>query len=158
MGFIKLNRNGTMISILPKKIIFSSEPHFHLGGYVNKQNYSIWGWENTDMVLQKLMHQLRVTVWCGLWSVEIIGPYLFENEWAQPLRSLDTHIAPWQPIFLWPLIKALMWTMFGFNRMVQLVTYLMIHSIYCVKRFNGDDICQPRSCDLTPLNYFLWGR
>ena len=29
-----------------KKIIFSDEAHFDLGGYVNKQNYRIWGTEN----------------------------------------------------------------------------------------------------------------
>jgi len=26
------------------------------------------------------MHPLRVTVWCGLWSGGIIGPYFFEDE------------------------------------------------------------------------------
>ena len=31
---------------LAKKIIFSDESHFDLDGYVNKQNYSIWGTEN----------------------------------------------------------------------------------------------------------------
>ena len=29
-----------------KKIIFSDETHFDLGGYVNKQNCLIWGTEN----------------------------------------------------------------------------------------------------------------
>ena len=29
-----------------KKIIFSDEAHFDLGGYVNKQNWRIWGTEN----------------------------------------------------------------------------------------------------------------
>ena len=31
--------------ILVKKIIFSDENHFYLGGYVNKQNCRIWGTE-----------------------------------------------------------------------------------------------------------------
>ena len=34
--------------ILEKKIIFSDEAHFDLGGYVNKQNCRIWGTEPTD--------------------------------------------------------------------------------------------------------------
>ena len=29
-----------------KKVIFSDEAHFDLGGYVNKQNFHIWGREN----------------------------------------------------------------------------------------------------------------
>ena len=32
--------------ILAKKIIFSDEADFDLGGYVNKQNCRIWGIEN----------------------------------------------------------------------------------------------------------------
>ena len=34
------------MSILAKKIIFSDEAHFGLGGYVNKLNCCIWGTEN----------------------------------------------------------------------------------------------------------------
>ena len=29
-----------------QKIIFTDEPHFDLGGYINKQNCRIWGIEN----------------------------------------------------------------------------------------------------------------
>ena len=31
-----------------KKIIFSNEAHFDLGGYVDKQNCRIWGTENSQ--------------------------------------------------------------------------------------------------------------
>ena len=31
-----------------KKIIFSDEAYFKLGGYVNKQNYCIWGTASTQ--------------------------------------------------------------------------------------------------------------
>lgn len=48
-----------------RKIIFSDEAHFHLGGYVNKQNCRIWGTENPHAVVNKPMHPDRVTVWCG---------------------------------------------------------------------------------------------
>jgi len=48
-----------------RKIIFSDEAHFHLGGYVNKQNCRIWGSENPHVVMEKPMHPQRVTVWCG---------------------------------------------------------------------------------------------
>jgi len=43
-----------------RKIIFSDEAHFHLGGYVNKQN-CIWGSENQYIVMEKPMHLQRVT-------------------------------------------------------------------------------------------------
>ena len=35
-----------------KKIIFSDEAHFDLGGYVNKQNCRIWGTENPHAYLE----------------------------------------------------------------------------------------------------------
>ena len=39
--------------ISAKKIIFSNEAHFDLGGYVNKQNYCIWGTENPHAYIEK---------------------------------------------------------------------------------------------------------
>ena len=61
-----------------KKITFSDEAH--LGGYVNKQNYRIWGTENTHAYIEKPTHPTRVIVWCGFWSRGIIVPVFFENE------------------------------------------------------------------------------
>lgn len=58
----------------------SDEAHFHIGGYVNKQNCRIWGSENPHVTVEKQMHPQRVTVWCGFWSGGIIGPFFFENE------------------------------------------------------------------------------
>ena len=63
-----------------KKIIFPNEAHFDLGGYVNKQNYRIWGTENPHEYIEKPSHPKRVTVWCGFWSRGIIGTFFFENE------------------------------------------------------------------------------
>ena len=48
-----------------KKIIFSDEAHFDLGGYVNKQNCCIWGKENPQAYIKKPTHPKLVTVWCG---------------------------------------------------------------------------------------------
>ena len=43
----------------------SDEAHFHLGGYVNKQNRHIWGSENSKMIIEEPLYPQRVTVWCG---------------------------------------------------------------------------------------------
>ena len=63
-----------------KKIIFSDVPHFDLGGYINKQNCSIWATENPHAYIEMSTHPKRVTVWCGFWSRGITGPIFFENE------------------------------------------------------------------------------
>ena len=44
-----------------KKVNFSDEIYFYLGGHVNKQNYSIWGAENPHAYIEKPMHPKRVT-------------------------------------------------------------------------------------------------
>lgn len=50
-----------------------------MNGYVNKQNCRIWGRDNPHVIVQKPMHPLRVTVWCGFWAAGVIGPYFFED-------------------------------------------------------------------------------
>ena len=45
-----------------QKIIFSDEGYFDLGGYVTKQNCSIWGTENPHAYIEKTTHPKRVTV------------------------------------------------------------------------------------------------
>ena len=68
-----------------KKIIFSDEAHFDLGGYVNKQNCRNWATENPHAYFEKPTHPKRVTIWCRFWSTGIIGPYFFENEQGEPI-------------------------------------------------------------------------
>ena len=64
-----------------KKIIFSDEAHFDLGGYVNKQNCCIWGTENPNAYIETPTHPKGVTVWCRFWSIGIIWPpVFFEDE------------------------------------------------------------------------------
>ena len=63
-----------------KKIIFSNEAHFDLGGYVNKLNCRIWGTENPHAFIEKPTHPKRVTVWCESSPRGTIGPFFFENK------------------------------------------------------------------------------
>ncbi|CAH1114353.1 unnamed protein product, partial [Psylliodes chrysocephalus] len=49
-------------------IIMSDEAHFHLNGFVNKQNIRIWATENPRVVYQRELHPLKCTVWCGVSS------------------------------------------------------------------------------------------
>ena len=66
--------------ILAKKIIFSDEAYYDLGGYVNKEKCRIWDTENPHPYIEKPTHPKRVIFWCAFWSRGIIGPYFFENE------------------------------------------------------------------------------
>lgn len=88
-----------------RKIIFSDEAHFHLGGYVNKQNCRIWGSENPHVIEEKPMHSQRVTVWCGFWSGGIIWPFFFENEQENAITVNGDRYRAMLSDFLFPKIK-----------------------------------------------------
>ena len=61
---------------MAKKIIFSDEAHFDLGGHLNKQNCPMWSTENPHAYIEKPTHSKRVT----FWSRGMIGTFFFANE------------------------------------------------------------------------------
>ena len=79
---------------------------------------------------------LWVTLGCCLWNVDIFIPYFIKNEDDATITpNGDMYLLQHDNrFFLYLLFAVLMWTMFAFNRMVQLATYLMPQSIYCFKR------------------------
>ena len=50
-----------MSILAKKKIIFSDEAHFELGGYVNKQNCQTWATEKPYEYIEKPTQPKRVT-------------------------------------------------------------------------------------------------
>ena len=80
------------------------------------------------------MHPLRVTVWCALWSGVTLGPDFFANEDGASVTINTVTHRTMITDFRYPLFTVLMWTMFGFNKMVELSTHLMSQSIFLVKR------------------------
>jgi len=60
-------------------IMMSDEAHFHLNGSVNKQNFQYWAPQNAHEVHERPLHSPKVTVWCAIDKVGVIGPYFFEE-------------------------------------------------------------------------------
>jgi hypothetical protein len=60
-------------------LFMTDEAHFHLSGFVNKQNFHDWSNVNPQQLHQKPLHSTRVTVWYGILSFGITGPYFFED-------------------------------------------------------------------------------
>ncbi|GFT71945.1 putative DD41D transposase [Trichonephila clavipes] len=120
------------IAVVPdfhKRILFSEEAHFWLNGYVNKQNCRIWSEADPQVYVETPLHPEKLTVWCALWAGGIIGPYFFKND--------EDHNVTVNARATIDLLK----DTFG-DRLIS--------------RF-GPVNWPPRSCDLTPLDYFLWG-
>jgi hypothetical protein len=51
---------------VPRSISFSDEGHFHLNGYMNKQNVGVWAREHLHNIVERALHPEKCTVWCAL--------------------------------------------------------------------------------------------
>ena len=146
-----------------KKIIFSDEAHFDLGGYVNKKNLSHLGHRKPARIhwkanAPKTSHcLLRISVQRHNWAIFLRkwtrrGRY---NQW----QSLSGHI---ERIFVHKNWREGYWQhLFSTGRCY------VPHSRSYTRCFghcfedriisrSADVIWPPRSCDLTPLDYYLW--
>ncbi|GFV50976.1 DUF4817 domain-containing protein [Trichonephila clavipes] len=109
------------------------EAHFWLNGYVSKQNCRIWSEANPQVYVETPLHSEKLTVWCALWAGGIIGPYFFKSD--------EGHNELW-------------FQQEGATCHTARATIDLLKDL--ISRF-GPVNWPPRSCDLTPLDYFLWG-
>ncbi|GFS99450.1 putative DD41D transposase [Trichonephila clavipes] len=126
------------IAVVPdfhKRILFSDEMHFWLNGYVNKQNCRIWSEANPQVYVETPLHPEKLTVWCALWAGGIL---LQKND--------EGHNELW-------------FQQDGATSHTARATIDLLKDTFgdrLISRF-GPVNWPPRSCDLTPLDYFLWG-
>lgn len=146
-------------------LLMSDEAHFHLDGYVNKQNFRYWSVTNPQELHERPLHSSKVTVWCGVTKKCVIGPYFFEEggrtvtvNQERYLRMLDT--------FLIPELKR---KRIGLKKMLFQQDGATAHTANAVMDFlrmkfagrvisrNGDIAWPARSPDLSVCDFFLWG-
>ena len=73
--------NAILQAVPPNAVLWTSdEAHFHLSGCVNKQNCRYWASENPRELHQRPLHSPKVTVWCAVSAIGIIGPYFFQED------------------------------------------------------------------------------
>ncbi|GFS58666.1 transposable element Tc3 transposase [Trichonephila clavipes] len=147
-----------------KRILFSNEAHFWFNGYVNKQNCRIWSEANPQVYIETPLHPEKLTVWRALLAGGIIGPYFFKNDEGHNVTVNGDRYRAMITNFFIPELN---------NHDVQQLWFqedgATCHTaratIYLLKDTFGDRLIShigplnwpPRSCDLTPLDYFLWG-
>ncbi|GFS69857.1 nuclear factor related to kappa-B-binding protein [Trichonephila clavipes] len=155
------------IAIVPdfhKRILFSDEAHFWLNGYVNKQNCRIWSEANSQVYVETPLHPEKLTVWCALWAGGIIGPYFFKNDEGHNVTvNGDRYRAMITNFFIPELnnhdVQELWFQQDGATCHTARATIDLLKDTFgdrLISRF-GPVNWPPRSCDLTPLDYFLWG-
>lgn len=153
-----------MDSEFPKKIFFSDEAHFWLNGSVNKWNCRIWSATNPQVIHQKQLHSPKLSVWCTLHAGGIIGPYFFVNENGNTVTVNGIRYRSMLTEFFWPEINNIeyqnMWfQQDGATSHTARDTIDLLKEKFDKKIIsrNGSVNWPPRSCDLTPLDFFLWG-
>ncbi|GFW01353.1 uncharacterized protein TNCV_5030061 [Trichonephila clavipes] len=155
------------IAVVPdfhKRILFSDEAHFLLNGYVNKQNCRIWSEANPQVYVETPLHPEKLTVWCALWAGGIIGPYFFKNDEGHNVTvNGDRYRAMITNFFIPELnnhdVQELWFQQDGATCHTARATIDLLKDTLgdrLISRF-GPVNWPPRSCDLTPLDYFLWG-
>ncbi|GFX37897.1 DUF4817 domain-containing protein [Trichonephila clavipes] len=153
-------------SPLPRSDIVrdSDEAHFWLNGYVNKQSCGIWSEANPQVYVETPLHPEKLTAWCALWAGGIIGPYFFKNDEGHNVTvNGDRYRAMITNFFIPELnnhdVQELWFQQDGATCHTARATIDLLKDTFgdrLISRF-GPVNWPPRSCDLTPLDYFLWG-
>ncbi|GFT04320.1 DUF4817 domain-containing protein [Trichonephila clavipes] len=146
-----------------KRILFSDEAHFWLNGYVNKRNCRIWSEVNPQVYVKTPLHPEKLTVWCTLWAGGIIGPNFFKNDEGHNVTvNGDRYRAMITNFFISELnnhdVQELWFQQEGATFHTARATIDLLKDTFgdrLISRF-GPVNWPPRSCDLTPLDYFLW--
>ncbi|GFW23857.1 transposase [Trichonephila clavipes] len=155
------------IAVVPdfhKRILFSAEAHFWLNGYVNKQNCRIWSEANPQVYVETPLHPEKLTVWCALWAGGIIGLYFFKNDEGHNVTVNGDRYRDMITNFFIPElnnhdVQELWFQQDGATCHTARATIDLLKDTFGVRLISrfGPVNWPPRSCDLTPLDYFLWG-
>ncbi|GFV88598.1 phospholipid-transporting ATPase IA [Trichonephila clavipes] len=105
----------------------------------------------------------KLTVWCALWAGGIIGPYFFKNDEGHNVTvNGDRYRAMITNFFIPELnnhdVQELWFQQDGATCHTARATIDLLKDTFgdrLISRF-GPVNWPPRSCDLTPLDYFLW--
>lgn len=142
------------------ELTWSDEAHFHLDGGVNRHNCRFWAQENPHWVKEESMHSPRTTVWAAIWHSGLYGPFFFDET-----VNKDRYLQMLKSEF-WPMVQADGRS----NSIIFMQDGAPPHWGLPVRNWLNDQMSQrwmgrgspnmpwpPRSPDLTPCDFFLWG-
>ncbi|GFX93079.1 uncharacterized protein TNCV_140231 [Trichonephila clavipes] len=115
------------------------------------------------MYVETPLHPERLTVWCALWAGGIIGPYFFKNDEGHNVTVNGDRYRAMITIFFIPElnnhdVQELWFQQDGATCHTARSTIDLLKDTFddhLISRF-GPVNWPPRSCDLTPLDYFCW--
>lgn len=70
-------------------VLWTDESHFSLS--VNTQNCRIWAREKIHSIVEKLLHNIKLTVWCGFYFIHHRSFFLRENYMVTDFKQFLSH-------------------------------------------------------------------
>jgi hypothetical protein len=134
---------------------FSDKATFHLGDIMNRHNCIIWGSQQPQEIVKYQRDTPKINVWCGMWKDGIIGPFFFQEATMTSCSYMD--ILEYYAVQQFPCDA---WFQQDgapphfLNILCQFLNECLPDK--CIGR-GGFLAWPPRSPDLTPLYFVLWG-
>lgn len=140
------------------KIFYSDEATFHVSGKVNRHNVRIWGSENPHFYQEHTRDSEKVNVWCAVSCSRVIGPFFFGEKNINGNIFVDMfenfaipQLAHLQPNIIFQLDGAPPhWRHFVRDSLDKHFPNRWIGR-------GGPIPWPPRSPDITPCDFFVWG-
>lgn len=146
-----------------KSVIFTDESSFNQDGIFNTKNSHVWAPENPhETVISSKQHRFSVNVWAGVLGNNLIGPYILPNRLNSPtylvfLRNILPELLENVPLA----DLQNMWLQHDgapahFGQIVRDFLNQNYNQQWIGR--GGPVSWPPRSPDLTPLDFYVWGR
>lgn len=145
---------------LTRNLFFLDEAHFHRDGVPNRQNFRTWSAENPNFIVEEPLHSERVTALVGIGYYGIIGPFFFDGNvnGERYLAMLRDRVVP--ALQRWPNFNDLILVQDGAPPHYSLNVRAYLNEIFedrWIGRASPFLTWPPRSPDLTPMDFFVWG-
>ena len=136
-----------------ESVFFSDEAYFHLSGYVNSQNYRTRSTENPHQFHQTPLYPQKIGVWCAISRTRIVGPIFF----TQSLNSENYQEIIMQFIAQLEPSERYCWFQQDGAPCHTSGSTISFLSEFFDDRLISNPLWPPRSPDLSPLDFYLWG-
>lgn len=145
-------------------VVFSDESTFHLSGCVNTHNVRIWGSANPHEMVQLQRDSPKLNVFCAISRRKVYGPFFFGEATVTGASYLDA-LQQW----LFPQLEEgepenFIWQQDGapphWHMEVRDWLNDVVPDRWIGRKGPNDRACfawPPRSPDLTPCDFYLWG-
>jgi transposase len=143
-----------------KRVIWSDEAIFKMNGIVNRHNCTYWCKENPGITVSQALNAPGIMVWAGLMWDRIIGPFFFDDgkiTSARYLQMLQEEM--WPSIENHPALPRLVFQQDGAPPHYGVIVRQFLDERFPQRWIGrqGPFSWPPRSPDLTPLDFWLWG-